>query len=301
MRALWIPAVVLLMSLPSAGCVKKSLYEAAVQSLTESQSRVASQEERIAALEAELGRLEAELAASAHDLARTEAERDDLEQIRQELARERDELAAESSALRKQLRASGADLEALAVDRDRTAQLLAEARSALEEARKRQAAAAARDAIFARVQQQLQSMIDAGKLSVRIERGRLVIGLKQDVLFGSGSAELSREGIETVAEVGKALADLDDRVFQVEGHTDDVPIKTARFPSNWELSSARSLSVVHVLVDAGVAPTSVSGSGYGEHQPRASNDTPDGRALNRRIEVVMLPDLQVLPDLVDSL
>jgi chemotaxis protein MotB len=75
-----------------------------------------------------------------------------------------------------------------------------------------------------------------------------------------------------------------------------VPISTAQFPSNWELSSARALSVVRVLIDAGVSPENLSGAGYGEFQPVASNDDREGRRLNRRIEIVMLPNLDVIAD-----
>ena len=137
-------------------------------------------------------------------------------------------------------------------------------------------------------------MIDGGQLSVSIVRGRLVIQLPQDILFESGSAVVGREGRETLASVGTVLADLEDRRFQIEGHTDNVPIATARFPSNWELSSARALSVVRLLIENNVSPDNVSGAGYGEFQPVASNDEPQTRRLNRRIEIVMLPNLDVI-------
>jgi chemotaxis protein MotB len=139
-------------------------------------------------------------------------------------------------------------------------------------------------------------LIDGGQLAVAIVRGRMVIQLPQDVLFASGSATLGAEGRRTLSEVGSVLADLGDRTFQVEGHTDNVPIATAQFPSNWELSSARALSVVRVLVEAGVPSTNLSGAGYGEYQPVAANDDQAGRRLNRRIEIVMLPNLDVIAE-----
>jgi chemotaxis protein MotB len=92
------------------------------------------------------------------------------------------------------------------------------------------------------------------------------------------------------------LATLEGRSFQVEGHTDNVPIANAPFASNWELSSARALSVVHVLIDGGVPPERLSGAGYGEYQPAASNDDRESRRLNRRIEIVMLPNLDVIAE-----
>jgi len=136
----------------------------------------------------------------------------------------------------------------------------------------------------------LRSMIDAGQLEVTNERGRLVINLPQDILFSSGSASLGREGITAISEVGKVLATIGDRRFQVEGHTDNVPISTSRFPSNWELSSARALAVVKLLIDSGVKEQSLSGAGYGEFSPRVENDTAEHREQNRRIEIVLVPD-----------
>lgn len=140
----------------------------------------------------------------------------------------------------------------------------------------------------------LRSLIDAGQLSVSNERGRLVINLPQDILFGSGSATLGREGIDALTEVGRVLATIEDRRFQVEGHSDNVPISTSRFPSNWELSASRALSVVKILIDAGVEAKSLSGAGFGEFSPKVPNDTAQNRELNRRIEIVLVPDLDIL-------
>lgn len=151
-----------------------------------------------------------------------------------------------------------------------------------------------RNRIYEEVIGRFRSLIDGGRLSVAIVRGRLVIQLPQDVLFESGSAMLSPDGRRTLGEVGVVLAELEGRRFQVEGHTDNVPISTARFASNWELSSARALSVVHLLVQSGVRAGNLSGAGYGEFQPVASNDDRDNRRLNRRIEIVMLPNLDVI-------
>lgn len=139
-----------------------------------------------------------------------------------------------------------------------------------------------------------RTLIDGGRLTVSIVNGRMVIHLPQDILFESGSATLSREGRQTLGEVGGVLAELNDRRFQVEGHTDNVPISTARFPSNWELAAARSLSVVHLLTEQGVSSEDLSGAGYGEHQPVASNENPEGRRRNRRIEIVMFPNLNLI-------
>jgi len=153
-----------------------------------------------------------------------------------------------------------------------------------------------RNRIYEEVLGRFRSLIDAGRLSVSIVRGRMVINLPQDILFASGSANLGREGRETLGEIASVLSEFEDRTFQVEGHTDDDPISTTQFPSNWELSAGRSLSVVKLLVERGVSPGLVSGAAYGEFQPVATNETEGGQRLNRRIEIVMLPNLDVIAE-----
>ena len=140
----------------------------------------------------------------------------------------------------------------------------------------------------------LQSMIDGGQLTVSIDAGRIVINLPNNVLFKTGSANLNVEGQEALTQIGDVLKQFSDRRFQIEGHSDNVPIKSARFPSNWELSTARALSVVHLLTEMGVTPENVSAAGFGEFRPRADNETEEGKQLNRRIEIVMLPNLDIL-------
>jgi chemotaxis protein MotB len=95
--------------------------------------------------------------------------------------------------------------------------------------------------------------------------------------------------------VSEVLASIPERKFQVEGHTDDVPIKTAQYPSNWELAAARSMMVVKEMVTAGMPPERISAASFGEFKPALANDTPEGRAANRRIEIVLVPDLSSLP------
>ena len=111
--------------------------------------------------------------------------------------------------------------------------------AALAEAAAREAQAAKRLEEYNSMLKQLKSMIDSGKLKVRIVRNKMVIELPEAVLFASGSAKLKKEGVRVLAELGPVLASLEGREFQVGGHTDNKPIKTKRFPSNWELSGGR--------------------------------------------------------------
>lgn len=144
---------------------------------------------------------------------------------------------------------------------------------------------------------QLKSMIDSGKLRVRIVRNRMVVELPEAVLFDSGKAELKAEGKTVLEQLAPVLSGLEKREFQVAGHTDNVPIKTKKFPSNWELSTARAVNVAQLLQGAGVAAERISAAGYADTQPVAANDSDDGKRQNRRIEIVLLPNLDELPDL----
>lgn len=145
--------------------------------------------------------------------------------------------------------------------------------------------------------QQFKSMIEGGELSVVIREGKMILELPSAVLFKSGSAKITKKGKETLSKVASVLSSIEDRNLQIAGHTDDVPIKSKKFKSNWELSAARAISVVNLLVQEGIDPAILSAAGYGEHQPVADNSTEEGRSQNRRIEIVILPNLEELPDL----
>lgn len=123
-----------------------------------------------------------------------------------------------------------------------------------------------------------------------MEKG-LVITVVGDVLFDSGKAKIRPESYGILDKVATVLNDdVPQLNVGIEGHTDNVPIKLSGWKSNWELSSARALSVLHYIAeDRDVSPDRVSAIGYGEFRPVASNDTKEGRQLNRRVEIVILP------------
>lgn len=168
-------------------------------------------------------------------------------------------------------------------------------REALAEMQRRKAEADARLAEFRDLLGRFRTLIDAGKLRVKIVEGRMVVEVANDVLFASGSASLSRDGRSAVQEVAAVLAELPDRKFQIEGHTDDVPISTAQFPSNWELASARAITVVKTMIASGMLPERISAASFADVRPAMPNDTAEGKRANRRIEIVLVPDLSSLP------
>jgi len=146
----------------------------------------------------------------------------------------------------------------------------------------------------------LRQLIDTGKLDVAFRNGQMILKLPSGVLFPSGKGELSKNGKAALSEVLNILLEFKDRRFQIAGHTDNVPIRSHRFHDNWQLSTARAVSVVEAMVDAGFDPKNLSASGYCEFDPVAPNDTSKGRALNRRIEIILVPDLSELPNLTKN-
>jgi chemotaxis protein MotB len=145
------------------------------------------------------------------------------------------------------------------------------------------------------LENKLRQMIDGGKVTVRQKSGRLIVDLPAEVLFPSGKAELSRPGELALMELGVVLKKMPDRSFLVVGHTDNVDATGTAFRDNWQLSTARAVTVTQFLVSVGMKPENLMAAGHGEHDPVASNKTADGRARNRRIEVILMPDIGVLP------
>lgn len=148
---------------------------------------------------------------------------------------------------------------------------------------------------FRELTAKFKQLVDAGKLSIKVRNGRMMIALSTDVLFASGSAKLSDDGQKAVQEVSALLKDLKGRNYQIEGHTDNVPIKTKTYASNWELASARAMSVLNTMLAAGLPAERVSAASYGSYDPTADNNTKEGKAENRRIAIVIVPDLSGLP------
>ena len=133
----------------------------------------------------------------------------------------------------------------------------------------------------------LRKKLDAKEGDVSSSGGIVTVHLESEILFPSGEAELSKRGKEVLARVGDVLKPLKDKQILVGGHTDDAPIHTARFPSNWELSTARAVNVVHFLADnAGVDPAKLTAAGYSQYHPRSAD-----RAQNRRIEILLIPSV----------
>ncbi len=226
-----------------------------------------------------------------------QAQLQDSQHARDALQRHLQALQGQNQQMADRLRALGQNVEALQGERSNLQSSLQETQRALAELRAREQQAQARLQTFRDLLARFRSMIASGRLRVRVVRNRMVVELPEGVLFDSGKAKLKDSGKSTLSQVGQVLSSIPNRQFQIAGHTDNIPIHTHRFPSNWELSTARAVEVARYLIDQGITADRLSAAGYADTQPVADNDTADGRAQNRRIEIVLVPNLNELPDL----
>jgi chemotaxis protein MotB len=139
----------------------------------------------------------------------------------------------------------------------------------------------------------------ADELSVEMRNGKVYVSMSDKLLFRSGSDAVEAKGKEALAKLAEALQRNADISIQIEGHTDSIPIRNDRFRDNWDLSAARSTSVVRLLTTGtGMHPDRLTASGKGEFNPIAPNSTPEGRAKNRRTEIILSPKLDILMELL---
>lgn len=136
------------------------------------------------------------------------------------------------------------------------------------------------------IQEQFSSLLGDGQLQIRANEMWLELELSSSLLFPVADAVPQQEGFDIVEKIAKILAPYDNPI-QVEGFTDNLPIRTPLYPTNWELSVARAASIVRMMALDGVAPERLAAVGYGEFQPVASNATAEGRAKNRRVVMII--------------
>jgi chemotaxis protein MotB len=139
------------------------------------------------------------------------------------------------------------------------------------------------------------------EISVEMKNGKVYVSLSDKLLFKSGSAQVEEKGLEAIRTLADVLNKNPDIDVQIEGHTDNIPIKTAKYEDNWALSADRALSIVRLLsVEHGVNPKRLQAAGRGEFYPKASNETAEGRAKNRRTEIILSPKLDELYKLIQK-
>jgi len=255
-----VKGTILIVGLVASACVSRSKYDRALGVMSKYQA------ERLQAQadrDAAVASLQDKLNASSGELAQT-----------------RDQAAKDKASLEAAIAATKEEVESVRAQRAQAEQRMLE---------------------WKKLTSKLADMISAGKIKVSVREGRMLVDLPSGVLFASGSADLQDAGKQPLTEVAAVLKEFPNRQFLVAGHTDSMPIvKTSAFKDNWDLSAARALTVTKFLVEKGLKPKSLAAAGYGEWDPVGNNGTDKGRQSNRRIEIVLLPNIAELPKMPET-
>lgn len=276
-----------LLILAVSGCgISEELYKARVDELQKTRGELDG--ERKASLDAKK-RAERDLAAMEQLNAKLKQRLEALGQNVKDLESQRASLETEKASLEDQKGSLSSNLEA--------------AKKRMEELKRAQEQAEQRAAQFRQLLSKLKSMVESGKLKVEVRNGLMLVKLSDNILFDPGKTDLKPEGQAAIKEVSAVLASIQGRKFQVAGHTDNVALgRGSRYKTNWELSTARAVEVVHFMIAQGGMPQDrLSAAGFADQLPVATNDTDEGRRANRRIEIVLLPNMEDLPPLDDAL
>jgi len=269
--------LILLATLLLGGCVGKAKYEEKVAEAANTQQKLNETILDRNELKQQLADAELKIDGQTQDLQRATA---DIERLEQVLSTR----SAEAGAAMSEMRQTINRIE----EENRTLNNQLEMEKIAREARLAQM-----KNTYDQLVGKLESEIERGEVTISELQGKLTVNMVERILFDSGRAEVKPEGLDVLQRVGNILKEAQDKVVQVEGHTDSVPISgrlKERFPSNWELSTARAANVVHFLQDqVGIDGERLAVTGYGPYRPIADNDTPEGREQNRRIQIVLVP------------
>jgi len=294
-----------------SGCVAKSDYLARVADINGLSKTAASLEEKNKALEkalAEQQKKNEELTKQKEELEKQKAELEKqkaaLQQenanIKSTLELKRDQLSREMVDLKNKLTENTAKLRSLEDELSSRNKQIADLKAQMELAtQEKEKAVAEKERAVAGVKSTYDSLVSEmkqeikqGEIQITQLKDKLTVNMVEKILFDSGSAVIKKNGTKVMDRVAEILKGLKGQQIKVEGHTDNVPIGPGlaeKFPTNWELSTARATTVVRYLQGRGVSPAFLSAEGYADYRPVSPNDTDEGKAKNRRIEIVLIP------------
>lgn len=245
--------------------------------------------------------LQADYNASQVSLAQSQANVKSLEQALEEARRSNDQLRSDYAALQRTLEQSILTTQSGNVNISKLVDQINESNGYI----KRLVEAKAKsDSLLMVLSNNLTRSLDTSELKdvdVKVLKGVVYISLADNMLFRSGSYDISPDAMDILGKIAKIIRDYKNYSVLVEGNTDNVPISRTNIRNNWDLSALRASSVVQVLQnDFGVDPSRLTAGGRGEYNPVATNDTPDGRQLNRRTQIIITPSLDQFMDLIDK-
>jgi chemotaxis protein MotB len=273
----------------SLGCVSKVIYDREVADATKAQADADAKQKDAAA---QIESLQQQLTAAAATTQDRDSKLSELSTTSHNVQAQLDEATAINQQLRAELERLGKDVDKVLADRGTLSKALDDAKARLEELRKAQAAAESRTQLFQDLGRRFQALVSAGQLRVESRAGRLVVSVKGDLLFDAGKAELRPAGKGALMEIARALETAPaggSRRFLVTASVDDEPVKSKRYESSWDLTTARAVTVVKYLVSLGVPAGSLTAAGDGSFDPLGPNDSVEARAKNRRVEIGVLP------------
>lgn len=289
-----------LCSLCISGCVSSGKYQLKEQEAQGLTAELGALKTEYAKLQSANETLRGEKLLLEKDLSISRKESDDLLKAKNKLIEDNREidsmlkaksdsfsqLATELREKNQQLQQQNADLEKQI---DRLKQEIAKIQKAKEE--EVQKTSSTYESLLA----SMKNEIAQGQVTISELKGKLTVNVVDAVLFDSGKAEVKKDGLTILLKVIDILKDITGKAIRIEGHTDNVQIRgalTHKFPTNWELSAARAINVTRYLQSQGIDPAILSAVAYGEYKPVSPNDTDEGKAKNRRIEIILVPKEQ---------
>lgn len=299
-RLVYFVTVVLLI-LPLSGClVAESRY---LQKVAEAENLASEQQalqKRYEALTAENSGLKATVEKLDKNLANMTAEKNRLDEGMIRLAAERKELVQDLKASQNESLQRISELRQKIVDLEAQNERLKKEISGLQEEIVRIQKAKEEEVLttsktYEQLLDKMKNEISQGQVTISELKGKLTVNMVDAILFDSGRAEVKEDGLAVLRKVVDILKTVTDKSIRIEGHTDNVPIRgqlAARYPTNWELSAARAINVTRYLQEQGIAPQILGAVAYGEFKPVVANDSEEGKARNRRIEIILVPKEQ---------
>jgi chemotaxis protein MotB len=268
-----------LMALALNGCVSQGKYQL--------------KEDEAKGLSGELGGLKQQYGKLSADNSLLKAEFDKLKAEAAGLAKENQALTKDKSELEQVLKAKSdtlskniSDLRQKAADLQEENRKLGDEIATLQKAKEEKVKEVS--GTYEHLLENMKSEIAQGQVTISELKGKLTVNMEAAILFDSGKADVKPDGIAILLKMVPTLKEVKDKSIRIEGHTDNVPIKSAQFPSNWELSAARAINVAKFLQPQGLDPANLSAAAFSEFKPVADNATKEGRAKNRRIEITLV-------------
>jgi chemotaxis protein MotB len=258
------------------GCVAKSDY---LQKQSEADT-----------LQRQLFAMTKENAGLNESIGRLSVEKEMLTTEKNNLTADRNNLDARLAAKTEELARTIEELKNKNAELEGDKQMLGESIALLKKTREEEVQTVSRT--YEDLLNEMKGEIEQGQIAITELKGKLTVDVVDKILFDSGRAEVKPEGLEVLKRVVEILQTVTDKIIRVEGHTDNVPIAgtlAKRYPTNWELSAARAINIARYLEKEGLDPALLSAAAFGEYQPVADNETPEGRAKNRRIAIILLP------------